>query len=250
MRRWFPARRAARGRAARGLPPSGAVGPAPGAERAPDEPRRATAAASLRLPHQPTAAPPPSDPSRDTRPLEPHRRLPRHPRPPLPATSPPPRSPRFPSRRLDGSPPRLSDTHLLVPHLPRPAFACRRPASGPLQLPAWAGPSRFTWQVEEGGVRRKAADPPSSKAQAGSRKRGRGRGGGLLRSGAKPIERNRWSETDGAKQPLRGSSVQSLRQPGTVDRTWRSHVVAVIHLRERQDLFGHFAQAPVDIGGT
>jgi hypothetical protein len=41
---------------------------------------------------------------------------------------PTPRPPHSPSRRLDGSPPLLSNTHPLAPHPPSPASACRRPA--------------------------------------------------------------------------------------------------------------------------
>jgi hypothetical protein len=68
------------------------------------------------------------------------------------------------------------------------------------QRPAWAGPSRFTWQVEEGesGAKRRTPLPP--KAQAGRQGNTRRRGGGLLRSMAKPIgtkqmEGNKWRET-------------------------------------------------------
>jgi hypothetical protein len=154
---------------------------------------------------QQTAAPsPPTLQAETPEPLEPHRR----PDPATPAAAPTtrlsPALPAFPSRRLDCSPPRL--THLVPARLicltpiPLPP-----PRLRPLQLPAWAGPSRFTWQVEEGGVRRKAADPPSSLSPGGKPTKHPKAGGGLLRSGEKPIERNRWRETQGGKQVTRAA---------------------------------------------
>ena len=116
--------------------------------------------------------------------------------PPHPLTPPPPPA----SPRVDPTVPNLSsrtparhtDTLFLLP-LPPP-----RPR--PPKRPAWAGPSRFTWQVEEGesGAKRRTPLPP--KAQAGRQGNTQRRGGGLLRSRAKPVERNRWRETDGGKQ--------------------------------------------------
>jgi hypothetical protein len=53
--------------------------------------------------------------------------------------------------------------HASPPPLPR----CRRPAPGP-PTPAWANPPHVYLTGRGRGVRREAADPPSSQAQAGS----------------------------------------------------------------------------------
>ena len=113
-----------------------------------------------------------------------------------------------PSRRLDSS--RRSA------HSPHP---CLTDLHGP-NLPAAAPPeatpaSRLGWPVQVfldsrgSGVRRAAADSTSSKAQAGSQGNTRRRGGGLLRSWKKPIERNRWRETQGGKQVSRRRQLSS-----------------------------------------
>jgi hypothetical protein len=99
-----------------------------------------------------------------------------------------------------------STAHPLAPRPPPsppvlccPGPDCRRPAPGP-PAPAWADPPRPTWTVEEGGSGAKRRTPLPPSAQAGSQRNTRRRGGGLLRSGPKPIERNRWNETQGGKQ--------------------------------------------------
>jgi len=74
----------------------------------------------------------------------------------------------------------------------RPA-RCRRPAPGP-PAPAWANPHHIYLAGRGRGVRREAADPPSSKAQAGS---GKPAGGGAAACCAHG--RNPWNETHGAK---------------------------------------------------
>ena len=120
----------------------------------------------------------------------------------LPSLLPIPRPPypRLTPRRTDGRPTRLkSDTNPPVtPALP--VAAAPPPAH---QHPPGLTRPTFTWQVEEGGSGAKRRTPLPPKAQAGSRGNTRGRGGGLLRSGPKPIERNRWSETQGGKQVSR-----------------------------------------------
>jgi hypothetical protein len=118
--------------------------------------------------------------------------------PPVPT---PDSSPALPppntASHTDGRPTRLkSDTNPPVtPALPV-AAAPPRPTSTRLGKPAphLPGTSR------KGGSGAKRRTPPSSKAQARSEGNGRGRGGGLLRSAPKPIERNRWRETQGRKQ--------------------------------------------------
>jgi hypothetical protein len=83
----------------------------------------------------------------------PHRR----PTPPS-ASSPDPRScPPTPVSLCVASmvPHRSHNTHQPTHHTP-PVPPCRRPAPGP-PAPAWAGPPRFTWRVEEGGQRNAVA---------------------------------------------------------------------------------------------
>jgi hypothetical protein len=85
----------------------------------------------------------------------------------------------------------------------------RRPALGqPSFTPGLARPG-FTWQVEEGesGAKRRTPLPP--RAQAGHQRNTQRRGGGLLRSREKPIERNRWRETQGGKQGFVDASFAS-----------------------------------------
>jgi hypothetical protein len=129
-------------------------------------------------------------PSRDTRTARaPTDARPRHPRPPTYPYPSPASTPKPPSRRLDGSPPRLSDTHLLVPHLPCLRTRLPPPRLRPLQLPAWAGPPRFTWRVEEGSPRRKQRTP-FLESPRGKRKTARGRGGGLFACKGEQLETN------------------------------------------------------------
>jgi hypothetical protein len=143
---------------------------------------------------QQTAAPSPPTPQAETpEPLEPHRR----PDPATPAAAPTtrlsPALPAFPSRRLDCSPPRL--THLIAAYLicltpiPLPP-----PRLRPLQLPAWAGPSRFTWQVEEGGSGAKRRTPLSRKPRRVAKETPSGGAAACCAHGGNPL-----NETDGAK---------------------------------------------------
>jgi hypothetical protein len=140
-----------------------------------------------------------------------HTPKPRHPnrssptdastRPPLPLlVSPAPT--RLASRPLDSSPASPRPPHPCPSDLPGPILL-PPPRLRPLQLPARAGPSRFLPGQSRKGVRREAADPLPPRAQAGSKGNTRKRGGGLLRSGEKPIERNRWRETQGGKRVSR-----------------------------------------------
>jgi hypothetical protein len=118
-------------------------------------------------------------------PLEPHRRLdPRH--APLPLLA---ALPAFLRVASTVHPTRL--THLIPPYpicltpIPLP-----QPRLRPLQLPAWAGPSRFTWQVEEGGPAR-SGGPPSSKSPGGKPRK-------HPKAGRRPVARR--GETHRAKQ--------------------------------------------------
>jgi hypothetical protein len=99
----------------------------------------------------------------------------------LPIPRPP--YPRLPPRRRDGRPAGLkSDTNPPI-HLPLPR--CRRPAPGP-PAPAWANPPHVYLAGRGRGVRREAADPPSSKAQAQSGKQAGGGAGACCAQGRNP----------------------------------------------------------------
>jgi hypothetical protein len=135
-------------------------------------------------------------PSRDTRTA----RAPTDaPSPPLLLPLPRPRPRSFPSRRLDGSPPRLSNLIHNPPELLSPApVAAAPPQAFPsippgLAHPGLPGRSRKGGPAQSGG-------PPFLESPGDKRKAAERRGGGLLRSWKKPIERNRWSETNGGKQ--------------------------------------------------
>ena len=157
----------ARGRG--GTPPSAADGPAsgvnrPGAARlgpaaTRDDPGNTHAAANTTHPQAEAAEP-----------LEPHRR-PTRPLAPIPQLPPPPRPP-CPLRVVSTVQlPRLFNltSSLRLPALTQLAAAPPEPPARRLGWPAQvylAGRGR--------GVRRKAADPPSSKAQAQSEKRRKG----------------------------------------------------------------------------
>ena len=135
--------------------------------------------------------------------------------PPTPPT--PPRShyssspalPAFLLRR----PEQLTPTPLthLIPHLPNPDPPCRRPAPRHSSFPPGLARPGFTWTVEEGesGAKRRTPLPPT--AQAGRQRNTQRRGGGLLRSRKKPIERNRWRETQGRETGV-SSTPASLRR--------------------------------------
>ena len=90
-----------------------------------------------------------------------------------------------------------------------PPARCRRPAPGP-PAPAWANPHHIYLARRGRGVRREAADPPSSKAQAGSEKQA---GGGAAACRA--------PKTNTKKDPNTGR-----RTPRTIPR-----VFAVAHVR-------------------
>src|SRR5215210_3062530 len=97
-------------------------------------------------------------------------------------------------------------THASRPPCPLPPPR-PRPTSTRLGKPAplLPGTSRKGGPARSGG-------PPFLESPGGKRKTGRGRGGGLLRSWEKPIERNRWRETHGGKQ---------RRRPCWNDPGWR-----------------------------
>jgi hypothetical protein len=158
---------------------------------------------------QQTAAPSPPTPQAETpEPLEPHRR-------PDPAT--PRRRSHYSSLPrptcLPFASPRLftPSAHSPHPRLPDLPYSDPLAAAPPEATPA----SRLGWPVQVylagrgRGVRRKAADPPFSKAQAGRQGNTLRRGGGLLRPWRKPIERNRWSETHGGKHAWQSPQARS-----------------------------------------
>ena len=91
----------------------------------------------------------------------------------------------------------------------RPA-RCRRPAPGP-PAPAWANPHHIYLARRGRGVRREAADPPSSLSPGGKPRKHptAGRRPVALREethGAKQMEGNTRRETQGGKQVSRGRS--------------------------------------------
>jgi hypothetical protein len=135
---------------------------------------------------RPATAPRPPAPSRHHRieraPADARPRLP----PPVLLPTPLPRPGRFPPRRLDCSPTGSHNTHQPTHHtLPLPR--CRRPAPRP-PAPAWAGPPRFTWRVEEGGPAQPRW-PPFLESPGGKRKTGRRRGGGPFALKTNPYRR-------------------------------------------------------------
>jgi hypothetical protein len=159
-------------------PPPGARGrggprlPAlPGQPRKPSVHRRAVLSYGdgiVTTPQQHTAAPPLLQPKpRHQNRSSPHRRPTRHPRPPLPPPPPPPRPPSYPLASPRGSPPLGSRTLTCLSLICLPCIRVPPPRLRPLRLPAWAGPSRFTWQVEEGGSGAKWRTPTSSKSAGG-----------------------------------------------------------------------------------
>jgi hypothetical protein len=135
---------------------------------------------------RPATAPRPPPRADTTESSEPRRR-PTPPSASRPTPNPPsPQPGRFPPRRPDCSPTGAHNTHQPTHHtLPLPR--CRRPAPGP-PAPAWAGPSRFTWRVEEGGPARPRW-PPFLESPGGKRKTRRGRGGGPFALKANPYRR-------------------------------------------------------------
>jgi hypothetical protein len=159
---------------------------------------------------QQTGVPSPPTPTRETRNrLIPPPTRPRHaPLAQLIAPRPTCVSP----RRLDKSHP-AGLTYLI------PAYRSAWPPDLPTAAPPDATPaSRLGSPVQvlpglsRKGVRREAADPlPPSARAARPGNTGR-RGGGLLRSGKKPIERNRWRETQGGKQHCRLARRSQPRQ--------------------------------------
>jgi hypothetical protein len=133
---------------------------------------------------------------------------------PRPSSDPTPRlSPALPAFVRFGSTVRPRLTHLIPVDLICPdPDPLPPPRLRPLQLPAWAGPSRFYPDSRGRGSGATAADPLPPRAHAGSQGNTRRRRGGLLRSREKPIERNRWRETQGGKQVFRR---RQLRFPGS-----------------------------------
>ncbi len=107
----------------------------------------------------------------------------------------PPRTPRLLRVASTVHPPAIT-TRTNPPHHTLPLPRCRRPAPGP-PAPAWAGPPRFTWTVEEG--RPAHSDGlPSSKAQAGSGKQAGG--GAAARSRLRRTPRDEHQETNTKKR--------------------------------------------------
>jgi|SRR5215218_3500392 len=124
------------------------------------------------------------------------------------------------TRRRPDSVPRLTATRSRL-HLSAFAMSARRPASplpGPqittcpaafppvaaappqaTQRPAWAGPSRFTWQVEEAdsGAKRRSPLPRKPRRRAKETPEAGRRPVALMveTHGTKQMERNRWRET-------------------------------------------------------
>jgi hypothetical protein len=108
----------------------------------------------------------------------------------------------------NGSPEPDQSIRLLLPGIP---IAAAPPPA--LKHPPGLTRPGFTWTVEEGGPARSGGPlPPKPRREA---KTGRGRGGALLRSRTKPIERNRSRETHGGKQGHRQRRViaPSFLQP-------------------------------------
>ena len=95
--------------------------------------------------------------------------------------------------------------HRSPPPLPR----CRRPAPGP-PAPAWANPPHVYLAGRGRGVRREAADPPSSLSPGGKPRQHpkAGRRPVALRAethGTKQMEGNKWRETHGGNRgPVSG----------------------------------------------
>ena len=191
-------RRAAGWPGARGRRAAGA-GRSPGAERASVPRGLGRGGIADRAPQQHTVAPPRAEPTEQNR-SSLHRR-------PTPPSASRPYS-RFLARPIPASlrvasmvdPPLSNQTPTHASRPPCPVAAAPPPAH---QHPPGQTRPTFTWHVEEGGSGAKRRTPLPRKAQAGSEGNTRGRGGGLLRSGPKPIERNRWSETQGGKHGLR-----------------------------------------------
>src|SRR4051794_9829954 len=76
-------------------------------------------------------------------------------------------------------------------------------------------PARFTWQVEEGGVRRAAPDTPFLESPGVQRDLGRRRGGGLV------VSRDERQETTSQRPPPRGQQApprRSTRSRGALRR--------------------------------
>jgi hypothetical protein len=155
-------------------------------------------------------------------------------RPPLPVTSSPDRTPRTPhltasrqSSRAGQFP--LPDllqplTHWPLPlaqlHLSHALHSSLQPLLQPLAAAPPAPPIAtpgltpldiYVCRGRGSGAKRRT--PFLAKAQADSQRNTRRRGGGLLRSWKKPIERNRWRETQGAKQASRGRSAPHTPAP-------------------------------------
>jgi hypothetical protein len=96
----------------------------------------------------------------------------------------------------------------------RPMYSCSSDGRDGCQrcpVSSWSARARkssrwaSSWQMKRtngGLVRSPKRRTPFLESPGAERKPGRGRGGGLLRSRAKPIERNRWNETQGEKHRL------------------------------------------------
>jgi hypothetical protein len=149
-------------------PPAAGAGPAPGAERLAATRPHIKPRHRHDPPQQHAPAPPPhTHRAETTQPLEPHRR----PEPATPARRSyylsPPSPLQLPSRRLDGSPPSTLQTH---PQPTRYAFPAPVAAAPPHALPAsrLGCPIQVYLAGRGRGVRRGAADPPSSLSPGGA----------------------------------------------------------------------------------
>jgi hypothetical protein len=107
--------------------------------------------------------------------------------PPVPTSDSSPTLPRPPSASPRWSTHRSHSTYQSTHHTrPCPVAAAPPPAQ---QHPPGQTRPTFTWHVEEGGPAQRAG-PPSSKAQAGSERSTRGRGGGPF-----ALKTNTWKRT-------------------------------------------------------
>jgi hypothetical protein len=191
-----PARRDGRDKGRAGAPRP----PACRASQAPSMHRRAALSYGGGIATTPAAAhshAAPPRPTRDTRTA----RVPSTPDPaPSPTTtatptSPPPRPRNSPSCRLDGSPPSPLGHSPPCRSSPLPRLRLPPPRLRPPPASRLAGPSRFTWQVEEGGSGAKRRTPLPRKPRRDAKETPSGGAAACCAHGRNPL-----NETDGAKQ--------------------------------------------------
>jgi hypothetical protein len=178
-----------------GLPRSLGSGPSPGSQPRPRSPapRWGGITDPRRTDHQSHAAPaPPTRRAEHQNRSSPPDARPHLPRPPLLPLPPPP-----PSAAASTSPRRFSPPGSTLPPpiathglCPPAGIRLPPPRPRPHQHPPTLARPAFTWRVEEGGPARQRGTP-FLENPGGKRKRGRGRGGGLLLSGRQQLENNR-----------------------------------------------------------